>query len=755
MIILKSSDTQVTMTDLGSIYTLPNNQPVVPLICEPAFNNLTPDEKLYTHYLSRASWHGSLIIPFQISPEAPLIIALLLSIFYYDQDVSKLKKNALANNVSEDEFQVSETPIILKNKEKFELNFFSFFFQAFLVYSAGILDNMGNYKSFGDTKFIPNLPSEKFHTIIKSSKAYREENSKIRGLWKKLERIMYALDDNLTSLGYSKNGVTTYFSSNCDEEDARRVTEFMQFYLEESYNTRVFKSSLGNKPYYNIRLASVKHTNEPPITVYQEHYKDSVFTISRGDYSSILPDVVSNLRKAFLYAANENQREMLKKYVSHFMSGSLDDHKDGSRFWIKDKGPTVETYIGFIENYRDPAGERAEFEGIVGIVNKEKSKRFATLVKNAPTFLEVLPWGKNFEKDVFLKPDFSSLDMITMGSSGMVSGINIPNYDEIRQTEGFKNVHLSNIISAQGSSNFDFLSDEDVEMFRKYKLKSFDIQVGLHELLGHGSGKLLYKYSDGSSNFDENMINPLTGKKVDKYYEEGETYDTKFGSMGSSLEECRAEAVGLYLSLERDILRIFGHEGKEAADIVYSNWLSLFYAGVKALEVYQPETKQWLQAHSRARFVLLQVCLEAGEDLVRVRETENGTNLRLELNRNKIGSLGRKAIGRYLLKSQVYKSTGDAEEAAKMYDKYSEVSDEGKYPWARWRNIVLSHTKPRQLFVQPNTFEVGNNVVLKNYNASVEGVIESWVDRFPYAPDLVDKFVELFDKDAHHYRPIY
>lgn len=128
MIILKSSDTQVTMTDLGSIYTLPNNQPVVPLICEPAFNNLTPDEKLYTHYLSRASWHGSLIIPFQISPEAPLIIALLLSIFYYDQDVSKLKKNALANNVSEDEFQVSETPIILKNKEKFELNFFFIFF---------------------------------------------------------------------------------------------------------------------------------------------------------------------------------------------------------------------------------------------------------------------------------------------------------------------------------------------------------------------------------------------------------------------------------------------------------------------------------------------------------------------------------------------------------------------------------------------------------------------------------------------------
>uniref|UniRef100_T1IIF5 dipeptidyl-peptidase III n=1 Tax=Strigamia maritima TaxID=126957 RepID=T1IIF5_STRMM len=709
----------LTMPLDRSLFMFPNDQPVVLLDCQQAYENLTDKEKLYAHHLSQAAWKGGLIVLVQTSTESPLIFSLLMKLFR-SQPLAGLEKIAVEKcGISKDEFL------------------------SFLVYASGLFTNMGNYKGFGDTKFIPNISKEKLENLILSSEAYKKDPKTMEMLWSNCSNGIFSLTDHLKQLGLNRNGITTYFSANCTEEDTNFINKFFKKQNIEAYNTRLFKTTEEKGQKYEIRLASAVSTSddEEKSIVGTHEFDGQKILITRGDYASLLKLVNDELLQAKTYASNETEIKMLEKYVESFRTGSLDAHKDGSRFWINDKGPIVES---------DPAGQRGEFEGFVSMVNKEMSSKFAKLVAHAEDFLPLLPWPKEFEKDKFLRPDFTSLDVLTFAGSGIPAGINIPNYDCIRQTEGFKNVSLGNVIPASYKEKPPFLSSEDQELLQKYRVKAFELQVGLHELLGHGSGKLFVRHTDGSYNFDEKaVVDPLTGEKIKSWYEEGDTYDSVFTTMGSSYEECRAEAVGLHLCLQPKVLEIFGFEKQEAEDIIYINWLNLLLGALRGLEMFQPDKKTWGQAHSQARYVILQVLLEAGEGLVNVTQTtgsDGKPDLLLTLDRSKIATVGKDAIGMFLQKLQVYKTMAAIKQASEMFLNYSAVLEDSKIPFYKYRDIIVARRQPRKMFVQANTFVKEGKATLKTYEATHEGLIQSWVDRFPTEEIILDMRNEVVHK---------
>uniref|UniRef100_A0A8C0SQT5 Dipeptidyl peptidase 3 n=2 Tax=Canis lupus familiaris TaxID=9615 RepID=A0A8C0SQT5_CANLF len=692
-------------------YILPNDIGVFSLDCREAFRLLSPTERLYAHHLSRAAWYGGLAVLLQTSPEAPYIYALLSRLFRA-QDPDQLHQHALAEGLTEEEYQ------------------------------------------------------EKLERVILGSKAAQQHPEGIRSLWQTCRELMFSLEPRLRHLGLGKEGITTYFSGDCTMEDAKLAQDFLDSQNLSAYNTRLFKGvSLDGKPCYEVRLASVlgmEPTLHSEMTSKLKSYefRGCHFQVTRGDYAPILQKVVEHLEKAKAYAANSLQEQMLAQYIESFTQGSIEAHKRGSRFWIQDKGPIVESYIGFIESYRDPFGSRGEFEGFVAMVNKAMSAKFECLVASAEQLLKELPWPPAFEKDKFLTPDFTSLDVLTFSGSGIPAGINIPNYDDLRQTDGFKNVSLGNVLAvayATQREKLTFLEEDDKDLYIRWKGPSFDVQVGLHELLGHGSGKLFVQDEKGALNFDqETVINPETGEQIQSWYRSGETWDSKFSTIASSYEECRAESVGLYLCLNPQVLEIFGFEGADAEDVIYVNWLNMVRAGLLALEFYTPEASSWRQAHMQARFVILRVLLEAGEGLVTVTPTtgaDGRPDARVRLDRNKIRPVGKPALERFLRKLQVLKSTGDVARGRALYEGYAAVTDASPECFLTLRDTVLLRKESRKLIVQPNTRLEDSEVQLLEYEASAAGLIRSFSERFPEdGPELEEVLTQLATADARFWK---
>lgn len=184
----------------------------------------------------------------------------------------------------------------------------------------------------GNVKFVPNLDMASFEKIIYASKANRTHNTTIQYLWEKCKNHIFNLTDQVRCLGFTGQGVTTYFSDNCNQNDAVLVTEWLKTKKYEGYIARTFKEVADNgQIVYDIKIASIETGPKSGITIEPETYKGATFKITRGDYSNWLALINSSLENAKKYAANEHEVNAITKYIQSFAEGDLEAHKDATR----------------------------------------------------------------------------------------------------------------------------------------------------------------------------------------------------------------------------------------------------------------------------------------------------------------------------------------------------------------------------------------------------------------------------------------
>ena len=315
--------------------------------------------------------------------------------------------------------------------------------QYLLQYATQFLGNLGNYKGFGDVKFIPRCTPETLKAL-----ASRTSDEAVK-LFEKCREGVYADEGQLARMhfGFPAQGhMSTYYpdSEDVSQEEIEQVGDFLGKKGLLPENTRLRKTQKGD---YEVLIASA--LSNPPRTG-NDTGKETSWTLSDGllagkkvslkfgDHQEEMSKIALEMKKAGQYAANETQKQMMDEYAHSFGTGSLNAFKESQKLWVKDLGPNVETNIGFIETYRDPAGVRGEWEGFVAMVNKERTAAFKKLVDAAPDMIPRLPWSSDFEKDKFTPPDFTSLEVLSFASSGIPAGINIPNYVSPRLVTVFR-----------------------------------------------------------------------------------------------------------------------------------------------------------------------------------------------------------------------------------------------------------------------------------------------------------------------------
>lgn len=323
-----------------------------------------------------------------------------------------------------------------------------------------------------------------------------------------------------------------------------------------------------------------------------------------GRYGAAIEQIIYWLKKASEVTENEAQRAALVKLVEFYATGDLKIWDEYNVLWVKATAGDIDYINGFIEVYGDALGKRANFEAIVQVKDFDASEKMAVLAKNVQWFEDNSPLRPEHKKKSVVGVSYKVVQAISESGDAAPStpiGVNLPNNNWIRQEHGSKSVSLGNVIAAYEKAGGpavteEFANDEEeINRAKKYAGKASKMHTALHEVIGHASGQ----------------INAGVGQPAET-----------LKNYASTLEEARADLVGLYYIFDPKMVELGLIESLEVGKAAYDNYIrNGMMVQLQRLEV----GKQLEEEHMQNRQLVAAWVFEKGmNDKVIVKNVRNG-----------------------------------------------------------------------------------------------------------------------------------
>jgi dipeptidyl-peptidase-3 len=261
-------------------------------------------------------------------------------------------------------------------------------------------------------------------------------------------------------------------------------------------------------------------------TLHEEVYRAGTpdGRVPPGLYATYLKRAIEYLEKA-RGLADGAQAKVIGDLIQFYQTGEPADWLQFGGDWVQNDA-TVDFANGFIEVYRDARGAKGSSQSFVTVTDRPVSDAMRKLADNAAHFEQQAPWDARYKKQDFQPPVVKAVEVLIETGDFHVNtiGDNLPNENEIHEKYGTKNFLLlgsSHALGAAGSSIAEFAaSSEEAQRNQRYSEEAEDLLTAMHEVIGHGSGKLSERVQGGAQ------------KYLKEYY--------------STLEEARADLMGLW-----------------------------------------------------------------------------------------------------------------------------------------------------------------------------------------------------------------